>query len=126
MEIVDEFAPNGNDTGADTLEIFREWNEKNKSKSAIEFLFNLLNDWGIDIDNPYADDYSSHTYFQTVVGLAFASAKIRGECENMLKELAILAIDLRLETLPDENKWEFRKECESKLSRCKMILEKMP
>ncbi|MGJ8682951.1 hypothetical protein [Paraglaciecola sp.] len=123
--VTDEFAPNGNDTGADTLELFKEWNNKNKSKSAMEFLSKLMRDWDIDIENPYSSEYSSYTYFQAIVGLAFASAKIRGECEDKLKKLADSTIDYRIRTISGDVGWEFKDECENKLAMCKSTIEKM-
>ena len=122
----DEFAPNGNDTGADTLEIFRKWNSKNRKKSALKFLSKLLNDWEIDINNPYDGEYSSYTYFQTTVGLAFASAKLRGECEQELKEKAVSAIDTYLDSIAVDTKWEYKEECQEKLKHSKDVILKMP
>lgn len=123
--VTDEFAPNGNDTGADTLELFKDWNRKNKSKSPTEFLSKLLRDWEVDINNPHVNEYSSQTYFQATVGLAFASAKIRGECEAELKSIAISAIEKYLSEIANESAWEYKSECESKLSQCKSTLANM-
>jgi len=124
--VTDEFAPNGNDTGADTLRLFKEWNKENKSKSSIEFLSKLLRDWNVDVHDPYVDEYTTLTYFQAAVGLAFATAKIRGECDSELKALAISAIDKYLSGIANESSWRFKSECESKLSQCKSTLEKWP
>jgi uncharacterized protein YfeS len=122
----DEFAPNGNDTGADTLELFRTWNKGNSNKSATAFLSKLLKDWEIDINDPYRNEYSSYTYFQSVTGLAFASAKIRGKCEQDLKDKAVNAIDEYLSSIKDENGWEYKSECEEKIKLSKQIIEEMP
>lgn len=121
----DEFAPNGNDTGADTLDLFTDWNKKNKGKSALVFLSKLLTDWEIDINNPYESEFSSYTYFQSVVGLAFASAKLNGECESALKEKAILAIERYLDSIVNETSWEHKNECEQTLKLSRAVLEKM-
>jgi len=122
----DEFSPNGNDTGADTLEIFRTWNNRNKSKPTKEFLKKLLSDWEIDIDNPYVSEYSSYTYFQTVVGLAFSSAKLRGLCEQDLKQRALSEIDEYLKSITSKTDWEYLGECKEKLAQSKSVIEKMP
>lgn len=122
----DEFAPNGNDTGADTLVLFADWNNCNRSKSPLVFLTKLLKDWEIDINSPYDSGFSSYTYFQATVGLAFASAKIRGECENPLKEKAILAIEKYLESIASETNWERKNECEQKLKKSLGVLGKIP
>ncbi|MCV6623459.1 MAG: hypothetical protein OIF51_17100 [Cellvibrionaceae bacterium] len=123
--VTDEFSPNGNDTGADTLELFKEWNKKNETRCTIEFLSKLMIDWEIDIKSPYANEYSSYTYFQATVGLAFASAKIRGECEDELKKLASAALDRQINTMSLDVGWEFKDECVNKLAICKSIIEKM-
>jgi len=122
----DEFSPNGNDTGADTLEIFRKWDKRNSSNSPLSFLSKLLNDWEIDINSPYQSEYSSYTYFQSVTGLAFASAKIRGCCEQGLKDKAVTAIDEYLNSIKNNTTWEFKGECEEKLKFSKKTIEEMP
>ncbi len=122
----DDFSPNGNDTGADTLEIFRKWNKRNSNKSALPFLSKLLNEWEIDIAAPYQSKYSSYTYFQTVTGLAFASAKLRGKCEQELKDKAISAINYYLASIENETGWEYKDECKEKLSISKKTIEEMP
>ncbi len=122
----DEFSPNGNDTGADTLGIFRDWNKRNQSTSALIFLKNLLRGWEIDINNPYESEYSSHTYFQSVVGLAFASARFRGECEQAIKDKASLAINDYLDRIAGETKWQHKDECEEKLKTALEVIGKMP
>jgi len=123
---IDEFSPNGNDTGADTLAIFRDWNKRNKSTPSLIFLTKLLQDWEIDIKRPYKNEYSTHTYFQAVVGLAFASAKIRGECEQTVKEKASVAIKDYLERIANITNWEHKKECEEKLENALKVITDMP
>ncbi|WP_137226892.1 hypothetical protein [Shewanella sp. MEBiC00475] len=122
----DEFSPNGSDTGADTLEIFRKWNKRNGNNSTLIFLAKLLRDWEIDINDPYQSEYSSYTYFQTVTGLAFASAKIRGKCEQELKDKAVAAINEYLGSIEDKTGWEYKNECKEKLHQSKQTIEKMP
>ena len=122
----DEFAPNGNDTGADTLEMFKKWNKRNKTNSVMAFLSKIFSQWDIDINNPYESEYSSYTYFQTLVGLTFASAKIRGECAHELKDIAVVAIDKYLDSITDETKWQHRDDCIQKQNTNKETILKMP
>lgn len=122
----DEFSPNGNDTGADTLEIFRKWNKKNGNVSALSFLSKLLNDWEVDINDPYQSEYSSYAYFQSITGLAFASAKLRGKCEQDLKDKAVASINEYLASIEDKTGWEYKDECKEKLNLSKKTIEKMP
>jgi uncharacterized protein YfeS len=91
----------------------------------MEFLSKLMVDWEIDIENPYTNKYSSYTYFQAAVGLAFASAKIRGECEDELRKLAGAALDRQINIISGDVGWEFKDECENKLAICKSFIEKM-
>ena len=121
-----EFSPNGNDTGADTLEMFRKWNRRNAANPGLSFLSKLLNGWDIDINNPYQSEYSSYTYFQSVTGLVFACAKIRGECEQDLKDKAVDAINEYIRSIEDETGWEYKDECKEKLRLSKQTIEKIP
>lgn len=122
----DEFAPNGNDTGADTFGLFRDWNKKNKSKSPMVFLKQTLKGWEVDFDNPYSDSYTSQTYFQTVVGLAFASVKLRGECVEELNTIAKQSIDKYLEEIDGINDWAHKDECVQKMNKSLEVLSKIP
>lgn len=125
-EIADDFAPNGNDSGADTLELFREWNASHRDQSALVFLSKLMTQWEIDPDNPYENDITSKVYREMIVGLAFASAKLRGECEMKLRELSISAIDKYLSEISMVTDWEHKDECVTKLSQSKSVIERMP
>ena len=122
---IDDFSPNGNDTGADVLSMFKDWNKRNKKTSPLIFIEKLLTGWEVDINNPYDSEYTSQTYFQSIVGLAFASYKLNGECDEKLKEMAISAIDKYLKEISAETNWEYLEECQKKQNLCKQTLEKM-
>ncbi len=122
----DEFSPNGNDNGADTLELFRTWNKRNRKSSTMEFLSDLISRWNVDKNDPDEPGEISYTYFQIVVGLAFSSAKIRGYCSEELKILAISLIDKYIESIADEKKWPHKEECEKKQKLNRATIEKMP
>ena len=124
----DDFAPNGNDTGADTLELFRKWNKRNKDKSPTIFFKKLMHDWEVEAVSQkfHEDNYSAHTYFQSIVGLAFASAKLRGECEPYIKDEANLAIEKYLVWIENETHWQYKDECKTKLNKAKAVIKDMP
>lgn len=121
----DEFSPNGNDTGADVLAMFEDWNKKNKSNPMI-FLRELFSGWEVDISKPYESEYTSYTYFQGVVGLAFASCKLRGVCEVELRDMAIEAIDKYLDDIEGETSWEHLDDCMNKQKLSRKTLKAMP
>jgi len=88
--ISNEFAPNGNDTGADVLDFFEE--EKSsirKSKDNGKTVFQEMWDqmWGESIPEPDGnyDDLKLNDYRKFVVGFAFAFLKHLGCCPEWLK-----------------------------------------
>ena len=119
----DEFAPNGNDTGADVLGMYREWIEKNRSKSSTVFFEQLMEAWEVDIGAPYKNEYTSYTYFQSIVGLAFSEYKLKATCDKTVKTLAVAAIERQLESLDTE--WKRYEDCKKKLGACRTMLKKM-
>ena len=124
----DYFAPNGNDTGFDTLASFREWNTQNLHLSPLNFLRDLLESWEINIEEPYDEDYDSYcsmTYYQSVVGLAIAVVKIRGKFDKKLSTMAIEAINKYLNEIEVETKWVHLKECQEKALLIQGIFEKI-
>ena len=53
----DDFAPDGNDTGAELLEEFRLWNKRNGNVSPTVFLEQLVAKWGVaPVDWDVTDD----------------------------------------------------------------------
>lgn len=119
----DEFAPNGNDTGADVLAMYRDWNGKNRSKSSSVFFEQLMEAWEVNIHAPYKDEYTSYTYFQSIVGLAFSEYKLKATCDNTVKTLATAAIEKQLESL--DAKWQHFEDCKKKLGICRTMLKEM-
>lgn len=79
---IDDFSPNGNDTGADVLELYRDWKKQNPRGKGFKFLDNLIEDWGIEWPLNKDDAYSKETYEEMMLGLSFAQIKLEGECEE--------------------------------------------
>lgn len=107
----DDFSPNGNDTGADVLELYRDWMEENPKVGVTEFLDNLMDDWGIE--RPFNDDdeFSRTTYEEMVLGLSFAQIKLKGVCEEKIRNLALKAVnDTRYRVKTNHKDWEHYKE----------------
>lgn len=98
---IDEYAPNGNDTGADLLHDFMRWHRKNHNGDAAAFFRAFVTGWGFSsVDDPLFQ--SSHD--DAAVALAFAEIKVRGRCSESVKTLAITALyrQRTRSTLPHE------------------------
>ncbi len=93
-ECTDDYAPNGNDTGADLLEDFRQWNKKSPKTSPLKFLDRLMKRWGIEpidwlateseiVEKLNHDDpISLRVCNEAAIGLAFAVIKMRAKCPS--------------------------------------------
>jgi uncharacterized protein YfeS len=100
----DDFAPHGNDTGADLLADFRKWNKRNPQESAHRMVSQLMKAWGFQSLDPHEVDEAlvlrrdqEHPHDSTVldealVAAAFAAIKLRGGCDPETRELALYAI----------------------------------
>lgn len=86
-ESTDDFSPNGNDTGADLLDSYRDWLRTHDGQP-IRFLEHLAQRWGYAgiaaMDGEVRD--------AAAIGLAFADIKLRGECDDHARELALNSI----------------------------------
>ncbi|TXF79223.1 hypothetical protein [Chryseobacterium sp.] len=109
-DVVDEFAPFGNDVGNDTFYTFIEWKNKNETKKATEFLTGNLAEMGLSDFNLNADakdprqlllnvDKMPNKYDDinsidnTVISLAFTQLFIGGNIDPEIKHLAKIAIE---------------------------------
>jgi uncharacterized protein YfeS len=104
-DCADDFAPHGNDTGADVLEAFRRWHRKNPRKSPVIFLNALMKRWDIeptdwletdrktvlklDKEDPIAMQITN----EAAVALAFAVVKLRRRCPQNALDRASAALD---------------------------------
>jgi uncharacterized protein YfeS len=88
----DEWAPNGNDTGADVLELYRDWRKQNRNTKAETFFNQLMHGWEVKLPPDAADEYSMHTFHQAIVGLAFAQLKLRAKCDPPIAALALKSL----------------------------------
>ena len=103
-DVVDDFAPHGNDSGADFLEHYRGWEKRNKDRSPMEFLTRELKAWGVPpIDWTITDEAAVRTLAkdkpaemtlcdQAAIALAFAVLKMRGACPSAEVRIALAAI----------------------------------
>jgi uncharacterized protein YfeS len=138
-DCADDFAPHGNDTGADVLEAFRRWHRKNPRTLPIKFLDDLMKRWDIEpvewletgrttvLKLNKQDPISMQVSNQAAVGLAFAVIKMRPKCPQDAIERASAALD-RMEILYSRSKMGRKQKAEWKTALTKMRekLDAMP
>ncbi len=107
-----EFAPNGNDDGADILGIFREQKSRWKRGGGKAFYNNLAEGWGFSIETSPADTIEYDMYRRAAVALPFVFLKLFAECPNWLAYKAISVIDGYKSYLETHDlDWDHRDEC---------------
>jgi len=88
-DCIDDFAPHGNDTGADVLAAYMETGRR---PSGVEFLDRLMRNWGMSL-SPAADDpIEIATAEEAWIALAFAQVKMNVRIENVVRANALDAI----------------------------------
>lgn len=104
-DCVNDYAPHGNDTGADLLADFKKWNKRHSSDFAFNMATSLLKRWGIPpIDYCVTseagvvrlmenDGITLHVTDEAMIAVAFASVKYRGWCDEPTVEYALDAIE---------------------------------
>jgi uncharacterized protein YfeS len=86
----DDFAPHGNDTGADLLSDYKDWIAAEGGGDPLEFFTSLVKRWGFPKG---ADDPIFQTAFdEAAVALAFAELKLKARCDPRVASLAMEAI----------------------------------
>ncbi|QDT79703.1 hypothetical protein Mal35_31700 [Gimesia maris] len=90
--VSDEFSPNGNDTGADVLELYRSWRKQNRNALPALFFNQLMDQWEVTVPPTADDEYSKHTYSQSIIGLAFAQLKLESACHPDIAALALQSL----------------------------------
>jgi len=105
-ESADDFSPNGNDTGADLLEAYRDWLKANRDGQPIRFFERLANQWG------YADieAMDEEVRDEAAIALAFADIKLRGVCDEQARILALKSLDRQRVQAVTSTGWVHRDE----------------
>lgn len=101
----DDFAPHGNDTGADLMRDFRTWRQHHRGSPPIEFLHLALHGWGFSTDWQRASveewdasaELAIRTHDEAVVALAFALIKLEGSCDGAVRTVALEAISRQID-----------------------------
>jgi uncharacterized protein YfeS len=124
---VDEFAPHGNDSGADVLPWLRR---RKKGADFTPTLYDrLIADFDYDpaVDPDSLEDHQQQDYFDLVVGIAFAHLKLQGFCPLWLREkaLATMSIEAKL-AMSDHAAWEHKDAKLAALERLTTALNACP
>lgn len=103
-DCADDFAPHGNDTGADLLEDYAGWLRRCPQGDPLKFLAHLFKRWGFtpEADREVADE--------AAVALAFAELKHRGACRPAAADLALQALERQRRTAEAATGWAHRAE----------------
>lgn len=107
-----EFAPNGNDSGADLIYMFRSEKSRWVRGGGKAFYRNLAQGWGFDPKAPPSDTIDYEMKREAIIGLAFAFLKLFAYCPAWLADEAIHTIDDYKSYLAVHHlDWEHREEC---------------
>jgi uncharacterized protein YfeS len=134
----DDFAPHGNDTGADLLDDYCKWVRRHPHDSPLTFLNRLMKVWDFaPVDWEVTDEaevrelearmpMELHVCNQAMVALAFAVIKMCGTCPKDVVDLAMKAIERDgydfMEKSRDEN---CKRQHREALAKMKAKLESM-
>lgn len=101
-ESANDYAPHGNDTGADFLSLLRKYNPERETPEA--FLQRVLDAWGMKSsiskclakrieDTDSNDEIALTTFDEASIALAFGMIKLYGRCDSETITLALAAIE---------------------------------
>jgi uncharacterized protein YfeS len=105
-DCVDDFSPNGNDTGADLLESYRDWLKRHADGQPIQFLERLAKQWGYTGFEVMDDEVRD----EAAIALAFADIKLRATCDQRARRLALEAIERQQNQAETATGWSHRDE----------------
>lgn len=120
-ESSNDFAPNGNDTGADLLADYRKWLRRNPSSDPMEFYRELIRRWGFPPEP--SNDLDQTVMDEAAVALAFAEFKLRADCRTSVAELARIAIQRQRQQAIDSVNWPHKEE---RLTSLDLLEAKLP
>jgi uncharacterized protein YfeS len=105
-DCLDDFSPNGNDTGADLLQSYRDWLKRHSDGQAMRFLECLARQWGYT-DTEHMDE---EVRDEAAIGLAFADIKLRATCDQQARRLALEAVERERNRAEAATEWSHRSE----------------
>lgn len=120
-ESSNDFAPNGNDTGADLLADYRKWLRRNPVEDPITFYRELIRRWGFSPEP--SSDLGRTVMDEAAVALAFAEFKLRADCLPAVAALAREAIQRQRQEAVETVNWSHKEE---RLKSLEILEAKLP
>jgi hypothetical protein len=120
-EQANDFAPHGNDTGADLLSDYMAWLKRRPSGNPLDFFSALKARWGFSPDSTDPDICSA--LYEAAIGLAFAELKLKAECHPSVAALAREAIRRQRQEAMAASESPYR---EDRLRSLELIEAKLP
>jgi uncharacterized protein YfeS len=117
----DDFAPHGNDTGADLLGDYRSWLRRNPGGDTMLFYRQQSREWFEP--NGSLSEVMLEVPDEAAVALAFAELKLRADCRPAVAALARAAIQRQRERAIAATGWSHR---ETRLESLKLLESKLP
>jgi uncharacterized protein YfeS len=117
-----DFAPHGNDTGADLLNFYRDWLKSQPGGDPLVFYQQLMDEWEMD----ETIEHHRHVLDEGAIAIAYAELKLRGQCGSDVKALAKAAIMRQREAAIQAESWPHKDERLRTLDLLESTLEKMP
>ena len=114
-EQANDFAPHGNDTGADLLSDYREWFKRQPSGNPMEFYKSLMSGWGFSRET--SDPMIRGALDEAAVALAFAELKLRAKCDPAVLDLAKQAVGRQRQEALSATDWPSREDRLKSLER---------
>jgi uncharacterized protein YfeS len=120
-DCINDFAPNGNDTGSDLLADYRKWLRRNPSGDPTKFYQLLMRRWGYPPEP--SSDLHQTVMDEAAVALAFAEFKLRADCRPAVAALARAAIQRQRQQAIQAVNWPHKEE---RLRTLDMLEAKLP
>ena len=117
-DCIDDFSPNGNDTGADLLESYRDWLKGRRNPEPMRFFERFAKECGYESHQAMEQASSG----EASIGLAFAEFKLRGQCDDEIRSLALASIERQRMEAEESVDWSAREERLKTLEMVKLKL----
>ncbi len=126
----DDFAPHGNDSGADLLSEFEEHRNSRKEITSEVFLQSLWQSWwGSEVSfdsvtTQHPNDHAISDYDKLTVALAFAHIKYEAKCPKWIHQKALESINRQRDfSIKEYTNWEHLEEYLTKTNKIETILK---
>lgn len=122
-ECSDDFAPHGNDAGADLLSLYKSWLGQNSAADSMVFFRDLMSRW--ECSEPLNDQSELDEYDEAAIALPFAELKYCGVCSPAAVSSALAAILRQGVAAAKSHNWSSKDEYLKKLAMMEAKLASM-